>query len=79
MDRSEYVEAALSKGRPWSPCQCDECDCPLHSYDDERRCVWCSNGEHAPEGWPDDGHHCAGYGGWMPFTADECDECEGDA
>lgn len=42
-----YVAAALLAGRPTRPCGCRVCKCPLHAY--AAACVWCRNGQHAPE------------------------------
>lgn len=77
-ERSEYVRKALAQGRPENPCECDDCECPLHAYDADRRCVWCRNGVHADESG--EGHVCQALGGYVPVTAEDCLECvEGEA
>lgn len=41
-----YRDEALKRGRPTGACECD-CNCPLHTYPSDDRCVWCRNGDHA--------------------------------
>ncbi|WP_247729912.1 hypothetical protein [Halovivax limisalsi] len=41
-----YREMALERGRPTDPCQCQQCDCELHTFPGDVGCIWCSNGQH---------------------------------
>lgn len=44
-----YKHLARKLGRPEHPCPCGECDCDLHSYDEDTVCVWCENENHAED------------------------------
>jgi hypothetical protein len=41
-----YTAAQGASGRPEDDCECEECDCPLHTYEDDDVCVWCRNDSH---------------------------------
>lgn len=51
-DDGDYLEDALRRGRPAEPCECDECDCELHTYPEDDRCAWCREGDHGPDREP---------------------------
>lgn len=41
-----YEIRATERGRPDEHCECDDCDCSLHTYPEDDDCVWCRNGDH---------------------------------
>jgi len=41
-----YRETALERGRPTDPCECETCECELHTYPEDDCCIWCQNGDH---------------------------------
>lgn len=46
----QYTEDALEQGRPSGPCQCEDCACPLHTYEGDDTCIWCQEGQHGEDG-----------------------------
>jgi len=47
-ERDTHRDVALKRGRPTDGCECGECDCELHTYPDNERCIWCRNESHRP-------------------------------
>lgn len=50
MTGDDYRTSALERGRPTDPCECESCECNLHTYPDDTECIWCRSGDHADGG-----------------------------